>query len=170
MLIENNRVVSLSYELHVDQEDGTRELRDKATAESPLQFLFGVGQLLPLFESNIKGLKQGDSFEFTIPYSEGYGEYDETAVAEVPKQAFAGMEQPLEEFLEIGLVLPMRDQEGNQFNGEVVEILEESVIMDFNHPLAGVDLHFTGSITNVRMATPDEIAHGHVHGDDTHHN
>jgi FKBP-type peptidyl-prolyl cis-trans isomerase SlyD len=164
MLIENNRVVSLSYELHVEEEDGSRQLRDKATAESPLQFLFGVGQLLPLFESNIKGLKEGDHFQFTIPYVEGYGEYDENALAEVPKQAFSGIEQPLDEFLEVGLVLPMRDQDGNEFNGEIIEVMEDSVLMDFNHPLAGVDLHFSGSITGVRLATPDEIAHGHVHG------
>ncbi len=163
MIIEKNRVVSLTYQLHTI-EDGVRTLRDEATSSSPLQFLFGAGQLLPLFEFNLQGKKAGDSFEFMIPFAEGYGDYDQSAMAEIPKSAFEGIGQNLDEFLVIGRVLPMKDQDGNQFNGEIIDILDDFVVMDFNHPLAGYDLYFTGTITDVRMATPDEIAHGHVHG------
>jgi len=64
---------------------------------------------------------------------------------------------------------PMMDQEGNKLPGRIMEINEEDVLMDFNHPLAGKELHFTGEITDVRMATSEELEHGHIHGPGGHH-
>ncbi|QKG79936.1 FKBP-type peptidyl-prolyl cis-trans isomerase [Tenuifilum thalassicum] len=159
MNVSKDTVVSLSYNLKVDG-----ELIDSAQAENPLVFLYGHGQLLPLFENNIKDLNVGDNFEFTIPAADGYGEVNQQAIVELPKDIFVVDGELQEDLLVIGNRIPMRDSEGNALDGTVVEVKESAVVMDFNHPLAGKDLHFTGKIENIREATPEEISHGHVHG------
>jgi FKBP-type peptidyl-prolyl cis-trans isomerase SlyD len=79
----------------------------------------------------------------------------------IPKDAFGDM--PKDELVE-GAELPMQDNQGNRFFGTVVEVNTNDVLMDFNHPLAGEKLFFSGSVVDIREATPDELAHGHVHG------
>ncbi|KAB2871265.1 MAG: peptidylprolyl isomerase [Bacteroidales bacterium] len=159
MIIAKDKVVSISYELKVNG-----ELVDTAAAENPLEFLYGHGQLLQLFEDNLKGLAVGDSFEFMIPPKEGYGEVNDMAIVELPKDIFMVDGELQEDLLTIGNRLPMRDSEGNALDGTVVEVNESAVVMDFNHPLAGQDLFFTGNIVNVREASVEELSHGHVHG------
>lgn len=164
MNVSKNKVVSISYELKVDG-----DLIDAAQAESPLVFLYGHGQLLPLFEENIKELSEGDSFEFMIPSKDGYGEVNDQAIVELPKEIFVIDGELQEDLLIIGNRLPMRDSEGNALDGTVVEVTDSSVVMDFNHPLAGKDLYFTGKVESIREATTEEISHGHVHGDGHNH-
>lgn len=159
MNVSKNKVVSISYELKVDG-----DLIDAAQADNPLVFLYGHGQLLPLFEDNIKDLAEGDSFEFMIPSKDGYGEVNDQAIVELPKEIFVIDGELQEDLLVIGNRLPMRDSEGNALDGTVVEVTDNSVVMDFNHPLAGKDLYFTGKVENIREATAEEISHGHVHG------
>ncbi len=159
MNVSKNKVVSISYELKVDG-----DLIDAAQADNPLVFLYGHGQLLPLFEDNIKDLAEGDSFEFMIPSKDGYGEVNDQAIVELPKEIFVIDGELQEDLLVIGNRLPMRDSEGNALDGTVVEVTDSSVVMDFNHPLAGKDLFFTGKVENIREATAEEISHGHVHG------
>ncbi|MEY1640098.1 FKBP-type peptidyl-prolyl cis-trans isomerase [Tenuifilum osseticum] len=159
MNVSKNKVVSISYELKVDG-----DLIDAAQADNPLVFLYGHGQLLPLFEDNIKDLAEGDSFEFMIPSKDGYGEVNDQAIVELPKEIFVIDGELQEDLLVIGNRLPMRDSEGNALDGTVVEVTDSSVVMDFNHPLAGKDLYFTGKVENIREATAEEINHGHVHG------
>jgi FKBP-type peptidyl-prolyl cis-trans isomerase SlyD len=163
MKIEPQHVVSLTYDLYVDQ-DGTETLTESATQEQPLTFLFGAGQMLPKFEENLSNLSTGDAYEFRLAAGDAYGEYDEEAVANLPKEMFQGTEIP-----EIGSILPLQDNNGNRFQAQVVSIAEDSVIVDLNHPMAGQELHFKGSILNVRPATPEELSHGHAHGPDGHH-
>lgn len=158
MIIAKDKVVSLSYMLKVNG-----EIVDNAVAEHPLTFLYGHGQLLPLFEDKINGLEVGDLFEFMIPCKEGYGEVNENAVVELPKDIFKIDGEVPSDLLEIGRSLPMRDNEGNALNGTIVEISEEAVVMDFNHPLAGQDLYFNGKIESIRDASAEELAHGHIH-------
>ncbi|MHC1704663.1 MAG: peptidylprolyl isomerase [Tenuifilaceae bacterium] len=165
MIITNDKVVSLSYMLKVND-----EIVDNAVAEHPLVFLFGRGQLLPLFEEKIKGLKEGDPFEFMIPCDEGYGQVNESAVVELPKDIFKVDGEVPADLLEVGRSLPMRDNEGNALNGIIVNITDEAVVMDFNHPLAGQDLYFNGKIESVRDASAEELDHGHIHGNDHGHN
>lgn len=160
MNVSKNKVVSISYELKVDG-----DLIDAAQADNPLVFLYGHGQLLPLFEDNIKELSEGDSFEFMIPSKDGYGEVNDQAIVELPKEIFVIDGELQEDLLIIGNRLPMRDSEGNALDGTVVEVTDSSVVMDFNHPLAGKDLYFTGKVESIREATAEEISHGHVHGD-----
>lgn len=159
MIISNDKVISLSYTLKVNG-----EIVDSAVAERPLVFIYGRGQLLPLFEAKINGLKVGDSFEFMVPCDEGYGQVNEMAVVELPKDIFKIDGEVPADLLEVGKVLPMRDNEGNALNGVIVDIKEEVVIMDFNHPLAGQDLFFNGKVEEVRDASAEELSHGHVHG------
>ena len=162
MKIESQHVVSLTYDLYVDQ-NGTENLVESATQEQPLTFLFGVGQMLPKFEENLSTLSTGDSYDFKLSAQDAYGEYDDEAVANLPKEMFAGADMP-----EVGSILPLQDNNGNRFQGQVVSIAEDAVIVDLNHPMAGQELHFKGNIINVRPATPEELSHGHAHGADGH--
>jgi FKBP-type peptidyl-prolyl cis-trans isomerase SlyD len=142
---------------------------EKTEKENPFTFLYGTGSLLPDFENNISGLKSGDSFDFSIAYDEAYGDYDEEKVVSVPKTAFKVDGKMNEDIIRMGNVIPMQDSEGNHLQGEIVGIDFSSVQMDFNHPLAGMDLYFKGEIVEVRDAQPEELEHGHVHGPGGHH-
>lgn len=164
MKINSRHVVSLTYDLYVDQEDGSEVLQERATEEQPLTFLYGAGQMLPRFEENLAGLSTGDSYEFRLSAEDAYGNYDEEAVANLPKEMFNGADIP-----EIGSIVPLQDNNGNRFQGQVVSVAEDAVIVDLNHPMAGQELHFKGNIVNVRPATPEELSHGHAHGPDGHH-
>jgi FKBP-type peptidyl-prolyl cis-trans isomerase SlyD len=164
MKIEAQHVVSLTYDLYVNNAEGNEELVESATLEQPLTFLFGAGQMLPKFEDNLSALSTGDNYDFKLTAEDAYGEYDEEAVANLPKEMFAGQDLP-----EIGSVLPLQDNEGHHFQGQVVSIAEDAVLVDLNHPMAGQGLHFKGNIVNVRPATPEELSHGHAHGPDGHH-
>ena len=164
MKIQPEHVVSLTYDLYTPQEDGNEAFVESATEEQPLAFLFGAGQMIPKFEEHLSTLSTGDDYDFLIDAAEGYGEYDEEAVTNLPIEMFKESGKP-----EIGDVLPLQDQNGHHFQGQVVSIAEDSVIMDLNHPMAGQQLHFKGKILNVRPATPEELSHGHAHGPDGHH-
>ena len=163
MKIQPQHVVSLTYDLYVDQ-DGSETLQESATEEQPLTFLYGAGQMLPKFEENLKDLSTGDTYEFRLSAEDAYGNYDDEAVANLPKEMFNGTELP-----EVGSILPLQDNNGNHFQGQVVSVVEDSVIVDLNHPMAGQELRFKGNILNVRPATPEELSHGHAHGADGHH-
>jgi FKBP-type peptidyl-prolyl cis-trans isomerase SlyD len=164
MKIEPQHVVSLTYDLYVNQEDGTEALVESATQEQPLTFLYGAGQMLPKFEENLSALSTGDPYDFRLEAEDAYGQYDDEAVANLPKDMFKGTEIP-----DVGSIVPLQDNNGNHFQGQVVSLAEDAVIVDLNHPMAGQALHFKGNIINVRPATPEELSHGHAHGPDGHH-
>lgn len=162
MIIAPNTVVSISYVLREAHATGT--VIQEVNQQEPFSFLFGQGQLLPDFEANIQGKKEGDQVAFSIDHSNAYGEYDEEQVISLPKSSFVIDGEVAEDFLRIGAVIPLQTQDGHQLTGVVSEIGEEDVKVDLNHPLAGKDLHFSVEVLSVRTATPEEIAHGHVHG------
>lgn len=148
MKIENKKFVEVSYQLHVDG-----ETVDQATTENPLGFVFGEGFLIPGFEKNIEGKKKGDKFDFTIDPADGYGESHDDMIVDVPKSAFEINGQVEEGLLELGNEIPMQTAEGMRLLGRVVNNEGDKVKMDFNHPLAGKTLHFTGEVVGVREAT-----------------
>ena len=148
MKIDSNKHVSLTYELKVDG-----EVVDQATIERPLEFIYDAGFLLPGFEEKIKGLKAGDNFEFVLDAKNGYGETMPEAVIELPKTAFMVDGKVEDGMLEVGNTIPMMDNQGNQLMGMVSQVNDDTVLMDFNHPLAGQDLHFSGKVEEVREAT-----------------
>ena len=164
LAISPNHVVGIAYTLTVA--DG--EVVDFAEVDSPLLFIHGIGQTIEAFDDQLNGLKVGDTFDFGLDAANGYGELDPKLVVDLPKSIFEGEDIP-EDVLEIDAVLPLQDSEGNPLDGRVVEIGEDFVKVDLNHPLAGEDLHFKGEILSVREATEEELEHGHVHGEGGHH-
>lgn len=154
MDVADQRIVSVSYQLHAGDKEG--QLVEEVSKEEPLRFLYGGGNLLQSFEKNVEGLNEGDPFEFTISSEEAYGPYREDAVIELPYDAFRVEGELREDLLKEGTRVPMQDSEGNSLEGRIKQLKDESVEMDFNHPLAGQDLHFSGEVVNVREATESE--------------
>jgi FKBP-type peptidyl-prolyl cis-trans isomerase SlyD len=162
MIIEPKKVVSVHYTLTEGTADG--QMLESTSGGEPLTFIFGIGSMIPEFESNLSGMKSGDEFSFGIAAANAYGEYDDTALVEVPKNMFEVDGKIADGLLEVGNVLPLTDQDGNHFQGMVAWVGLDNVRLDFNHPMAGVDLYFKGHVESVRDAEPSELEHGHVHG------
>lgn len=165
MKVEPRTVVSLTYELSVnDNESSEPEMVEKVESDQPLVFLYGTGNMLEQFEKNLEGLKTGDTFSFSLKPEEGYGDLDEEAVVRLPLQIFEVDGKLDTEMVKEGNTLPMMDQDGNHMQGRVLEVADDSVLMDFNHPLAGMNMHFSGKVIHIREATLEELTHKHVHG------
>ena len=167
MIIAKNTVVSLHYRLQEDNENG--DMVEETFGSDPLVFLYGAGQMIPEFERQLEGKASGENFAFGIKSEEAYGEFNEEAVVLLPLDTFMVDGRIADELLVPGRMIPMSDGQGNRLNGMVQEVSEEGVVIDFNHPMAGQDLFFTGVVESVREATPEEISHGHVHGPGGHH-
>jgi FKBP-type peptidyl-prolyl cis-trans isomerase SlyD len=169
MKITKNKVVSVTYELVTKDENGNDVLLEKADPSHPMIFLFGHSGLPEKFESELDGLQVGDPFKFSLESEEAYGDFEEEAVVRLPLDVFKveGKFTPTD--FPVGSVVPMSDAEGNIMQGRVLEVTDKDIEMDFNHPLAGMDLFFTGNVVEVRDASAEEIAHGHVHGPGGHH-
>lgn len=161
MTVQNNNVVTLNYTLHTVGENGEMTFVEQTTVENPLTFLYGVGMMLPKFEENIGGLAEGDKTSFQLEAVDAYGERDEKAMAQLPADMFGEMGLP-----PVGEVLPLQDNDGNQFRAVVIEVTPEAVVADLNHPMAGKKLNFEVQILSTRPATEEELAHGHAHGAD----
>jgi FKBP-type peptidyl-prolyl cis-trans isomerase SlyD len=161
MTIENNHVVAVKYILHTIEEDGSKILVEETTEENPLTFLYGVGMMIPKFEENILGLKAGDKAAFAIQPEEAYGERHADSIAQLPLDMFKEAGVP-----PVGAILPLSDNQGNNFQAIVVEVTPEAVVADLNHPMAGKTLDFQVEILNTRPATEEELSHGHAHGID----
>lgn len=157
MKITANKFVAVTYDLNVGEGE-ERELMEKATADAPLKFIFGTGAMLPAFENALKGLEVGNTFNFSIEPTDAYGEYEEDHVLDLPKNLFEVDGKFDAETIQEGNTVPMMDSNGNRLNGSVLEVKEEVVIMDFNHPLAGETLHFSGEVIEVHEPTAEEIA------------
>lgn len=163
MNIENGKVVSVYYDMFVESFDS--ESIESAPKENPHIFLYGSGEMLPSFEKEIEGKKKGDTFEIVIKAENAFGEYNPDAVVELPKDQFNVNGKFDSEVIFEGNVVPMKDQEGNQYEATILGVEDKTVRIDFNHPLAGEDLYIRGGIDEVRNATDDEKSHGHVHSD-----
>lgn len=158
-----NRVISIVYELRKNGSDG--EIVESLDQSGPLTFLFGRGNLLPKFEEHLQGLKTGDRFDFLLACDDAYGQVQENAIVDVPVHVFEVDGKIDNNLLQVGNQIPMMDREGRRLTGSVSEIHEDTVTMDFNHPMAGLDLYFTGEVSDIREATEDEIEHGHIHSE-----
>ena len=153
MEITPNRLISVTYDLY----DSDKDLVEKATKDRPFQFISGLGTTLDAFEEQLKGLQAGDKFEFTIKSEDAYGEYNEEHVLDLPKNIFEIEGKFDAERIFAGNVVPLMDAEGNRMNATVVEVKDDAVVVDLNHPLAGEDLTFSGEILESRIATNEEI-------------
>lgn len=169
MKIEKNTVVAVDYHLSSSKNGQPENLIEQTSEEHPFVFLFGSGSLLPDFETNMAGKSAGDPFDFRISAENGYGLLQEDYIVNISKDAFIVDDKFDDARVKVGNELEMNDADGNILVGMVTEITDAHVTMDFNHPLAGHDLHFVGRILEVREASQEEIAHGHVHGPGGHH-
>ena len=165
MSIEKNNVVFISYQLAFPDEDGQPDVVEIVDEKEPMVFIHGLSGLPEAFENNLLGLNEGDTFDFSISAEDAYGNVDPNAIIQLPKSIFQAEGQSADDILQIGNFIPMTDDQGNRMQGLVVSIEGETVTMDFNHPLAEKTLMFQGKILKIREATPEEIAHGLVHGE-----
>ncbi len=160
MTIEKNKVVTLTYKLSVGG-----ELLQETSPEDPFAFIYGIGQTLPAFDEHLASKAAGDTFAFTLTPETGYGEYNPKLIQQVDIAAFEGAPEGT---LTKGNTVPMQmvDQsnpsQAQTVWGTIAEIEEKVIHMDFNHPLAGKTLDFSGDILEVREATPSELEHGQV--------
>ena len=159
MKVEKNKVVAVSYQLEVEG-----KIADKSAPGNPLEYIHGSGMLLPKFEGALEGKEPGDGFDFVLSPEDGYGTYDPRYLVELPKTAFAIDGQVREDLLVVGRTIPMLNQAGQVVQGTVNKITDNTVTMDFNHPMAGKTLHFTGKVESVRSATDKELTEG-LHGE-----
>jgi FKBP-type peptidyl-prolyl cis-trans isomerase SlyD len=149
-------MVTLTYDLRVDDENG--EMVEQATETQPLQFLYGAGAMLPKFESQLAGLREGEPFTIKLSKNDAYGDVNEDALVELPKHVFLVNGKFDDELIKIGNTVPMMSSNGQRLNGLVLEVNEDMIKMDFNHPLAGEDLFFAGKVLEVREASDEEVA------------
>lgn len=158
MTIDKGIVVELEYQLYLDDPNG--ELIEETMDGEPFTFLFGYEEVLDKLQNTLKGLTAGDTFSVSIPCDEAYGKPEESAVAELPKELFKVKGRIDESALEVGELVPMSDDEGNEIEGFVLANNPDSVVLDFNHPLSGENLHFDGRVLNLREATSAELSSG----------
>ncbi len=158
MTITKNSVVSLEYEL---TESGKSDIIDSNKGQAPLDFIVGKGQIIPGLESQLMDLKKGDSSDIKVNSVDAYGEINPEAVDTLPIEQFAGLE------LSIDLQLYGQGENGETVTATVKEFNDETVTIDFNHPLAGKDLMFSVTVLDVREATLEEIESSQIggHGD-----
>lgn len=149
MAIEKNQIVSIEYEVS----DG-KKVVDSNVGGMPLVFMFGKGQIIPGLENAIANMSIGEKAEVLVKAEDAYGEYNAEAKQEVPRDQFSGID------LEVGMTLYGQGEDGGTVQVVVEEIGAESVIIDFNHPLAGKDLSFVVSINNIREASAEEAMSG----------
>ena len=159
MKITKNMVAAVSYELEVEG-----NIADKSQPGAPLEYIQGFGMLLPKFEEYLEGKEPGDEVKFTLSAGEGYGEYDPSYKIDIPKTAFSVGGEIREDLLVVGNIIPMLNSQGQVVQGTVAEVGENSVAMDFNHPMAGKTLNFSVKVESVRAATEKELTEG-LHGE-----
>ncbi len=158
MKIAKDCVVTLDYTL--TDEDG--EILDSSEGDEPLQYLHGHGDIVPGLERALQGHEPGDRVQVDVSPEDGYGEWDEDLVEIVGKEDFDDPEE-----LEIGAQFEVDTDEGVRI-ATVIEMEGNEITVDLNHPLAGMQLHFDVTVSEVRKASDEELAHGHVHGPHDH--
>ena len=154
----NNRFVSISYSLYID-EDGEKRLVEKTTDDKPFELITGFGIALDSFEQQVTPLEKGAKFDFSLTKDEAYGDYRDDLLMELGRDVFSINGHFDHEHVYQDAVIQMQNEEGNRFYGRVVEVGEEKVKIDLNHPLAGETLYFKGEVLENREATEDEINH-----------
>jgi FKBP-type peptidyl-prolyl cis-trans isomerase SlyD len=158
LAVQDGQVVGMDYTLHVDG-----EILDSSDGHGPLEFLQGSGNLIPGLESELYGMTIGESKQVVVAPVDGYGEIDANAVVHVPRSQF-----PANIPMEVGTEIQVNDQQGHEMMARIDLVENDSVRLDFNHPLAGKELKFDVKIVSLRAPTEEELDHGHVHNEDHH--
>jgi FKBP-type peptidyl-prolyl cis-trans isomerase SlyD len=151
--VQDHMVVKLDYTLIVED-----EIMESTEEGEPIVFIQGIGQIIPGLEEALYGLKVGEKKTVEVLPEDAYGIYDPDSLEVAKKEEFSE-EIPLD----VGTFLDLRDNEGEVLSAQIIEADEETVTLDFNHPLAGKTLTFEIAIAALRPATQEELDHGHVH-------
>ncbi|MEM7105567.1 MAG: FKBP-type peptidyl-prolyl cis-trans isomerase [Bacteroidota bacterium] len=163
MKVSKNSVVQITYTLREGSAEGA--VVEVVQNNNPLTFLFGVGSMLPAFENNLDGLAVDDEFQFMLNSGEAYGDSDPKAIFDVDINIFRGQDGNIDEkMIALGNIVSLRDEQNRMHRAKVLGVTEQTVKLDFNHPMAGKSLHFTGIVVGVREATEEEIANGNIQG------
>lgn len=155
MNIAEKSVASIHYTLKNDE----GEVLDSSEGQAPLDYIQGIGNIIPGLENALAGKAEGDKVEVVVEAADGYGEYNAELVQELPRTMFQGVDN-----IEVGMAFQAQTPGGMQVV-EVIEVDDETVTIDGNHQLAGQRLHFAVEVVGVRAATEEELAHGHVHAE-----
>ncbi len=158
MKIGKHKVAAIHYTLT----DNSGTVLDSSQGREPLHYIQGIGNLIPGMEEGLEGKAKGDKFNIKVSPEKGYGVRSEQQVQKVPRSAFGDQE------VKAGMQFSAGGNHGSQIV-TVTEVNADSVTVDANHPLAGVELNFAIEVMDVREASADELAHGHVHGPGGHH-
>lgn len=167
MKIAQNKVVNITYNLSIDN-----VLIESVDEKQPLLFLVGNSGLPEKFEDNLEGMEKGNAFDFILTPAQAFGQHQEEDVLNLPIEDFLSEDGSLDtNFFQVGKLVPLTDDQGHNHRAKVLEIskLNGYMKLDFNHPLAGKTLHFTGKIIEIRDASKEELEHGHAHGPGGHH-
>lgn len=148
--------IAVDYKLYVI-ENGEKVLQEETSAGNPFRFLSGFGMTIPGFENAIAPLAIGDKFDFTLSKDDAYGDYYAERVLDLDKEMFCIDGKFDDEHIYVDAIVPLQNQDGNRFMGHVLEISDTKVKIDLNHPLAGKELNFVGSVVESREATNGEI-------------
>ena len=151
--VQDQVVVKLDYTLVVED-----EIMESTTEGEPIEFIQGIGQIIPGLEEALYGMKVGEKKTVEILPEDAYGEYDPDSLEVAKKDEFSE-EIPLD----VGTFLDLRDNEGEVLSAQIIETDEDTVTLDFNHPLAGKALTFQITVAAIRPASQEELDHGHVH-------
>lgn len=152
-----NYRIGINYKLYVTDNDGQSYLEEETTENEPFRYLSGFNMTLEKFEQMTANLNVGDTFDFTLTKDEAYGDYYEDRVLDLDKQMFVVNGKFDSEHIQVGALVPLQNEDGQRFLGNVLDITDNTVKMDLNHPLAGKTLNFKGSVVEKIEATPQEI-------------
>lgn len=150
----SHRIITAEYQLYDVTNAEMPELIEQ-TKERPFEFVTGMGTVLPAFETALQDLNEGDEFDFTLSPEEGYGDYVAERVVSVDKDIFTVDGRFDDEHIRVDAIVPLQNQAGQQFNGRVVEITDDKVKFDLNHPLAGKRLRFHGRVHTALAMAPE---------------
>ena len=160
MNVAQDKVVLIHYTLKNDE----GAVIDSSSGGQPLAYIHGQGNIIPGLEKALEGKTTGDKVNVKVDPAEGYGVRDDSLVQQVPRRAFGGVSN-----IQPGMQFHAQTSQGHTRVVTVTGIKGDMVTVDGNHPLAGENLNFDVEITEVRDATEEELAHGHVHGPGGHH-
>lgn len=153
-VVKDGMVVSLAYKLTADGEE-----IEEATADDPLDYLHGADNILPSLERELTGKKVGDKLKVTLQPEDAYGEYDPEDYEEITRS-------DLPDDIEEGMEVLIEDDAGNVAEATIKDVTDDSVVLDFNLPLAGKVVVYEVEIISIREADKEELEHGHPHGED----
>ena len=158
MATENqNKYIAVTYKLYTSAPEEKPELTEETAEGEPFIFVSALGMTLDAFEAQIVPLKVGDKFDFTLAPGDAYGDYEASGKQSVPRNIFEINGKLDSRFIYEGAVVPLASPDGARFNGTIVEIGEETITVDLNHPLAGKSMNFVGTVVESREATNEEV-------------